>query len=118
MFTVAGVDGDGDDSGVSVTKELRSSPSAFCYIEGKRVRVRNTRDSVMSTSSQPAFFSRCSLTSRRAATKIQAVDVKAQSVVNTAGPLSVSSDMVSEHGEKVKMVKYLKTRRIMENTGC
>lgn len=35
MFAVAGVDGDGDDGGVGVTKELRSSPSAFfCYIEG------------------------------------------------------------------------------------
>ena len=80
------------------------------------MRVRNTRDSVMSTSFQPAFFSRCSLTSRRAATKIQAVEVKAQSVVNTAGPLSLSSDMVSEHGEEVKMVKDLRMR-IMENTG-
>lgn len=79
------------------------------------MRARNTRDRVMSTSSQPAFFSRYSLTTRRAATKIQAVDVKAQSVVNTAGPLSVSSDMISEHGEKVKMVKHLRTRRIMEN---
>ena len=104
VFSVAGVDGGGDDGGVGVTKEL-SSPSALLYIKDKRVRVRDTKDSVMSASSQPPFFNRYSLTSRRAATKIQAVDVKARSVVNTAGPLSVSSDMVSEHDEKVKMVE-------------